>query len=358
MSDGGSAGQYYDWERAAYELFIEHQPALWEWLKNRPPPVVESLVDLQQTLPDVLNPIGFSHTEPWKNDTIKVSAPKNIDISERVFPVLAIVSEEILTSFGLSVFHTRSIERSIFGEEFDHVGSLPTYIELFVKTRESSYKQYALLNLLTDDRVDKNMMRQWTMRLGALRLSELISSYDFVVSFETQCRRVLRNPRTLDSLGNRNWNVISSEVLQIAKRNGRQLSHQNLIDVFYFCCREELESSGAPKTWDEFENHCLSRLQELGFAAELTPVGRDFGADIIAVKGSLTIAIQCKAYADPVGVKAVQEVVASLPIYSADFGAVVSASGFTSAARELAESHSVALLTTETITSIDGYWRR
>jgi restriction system protein len=76
----------------------------------------------------------------------------------------------------------------------------------------------------------------------------------------------------------------------------------------------------------------------------LRPGPRGSPLDLLTRKNGLTYAIQCKFYSTPVGVGAVQEVAAGLVHYVADCAVVVALSGFTTAARRLAESTSVLLI--------------
>jgi restriction system protein len=94
----------------------------------------------------------------------------------------------------------------------------------------------------------------------------------------------------------------------------------------------------------EFELACQEILEERGWSARRTPAGGDQGADIIAERDGLTVAIQCKRLARPVGNKAVQEVVAARTYYEADAAAVVAAGDYTEAARRLAARNGVLLL--------------
>ena len=68
------------------------------------------------------------------------------------------------------------------------------------------------------------------------------------------------------------------------------------------------------------------------------------GADVIAYKDNVKYVIQVKFYSNPVGNKAVQEVVASIGMYKADKGMVVTNSTFTSSAVELANVNNVELV--------------
>lgn len=102
---------------------------------------------------------------------------------------------------------------------------------------------------------------------------------------------------------------------------------------------EPLRSDGV-----EFERACLSVLSQAGWQGSVTKATGDQGVDIIARKGSISIAIQCKDHKLPVGNGAVQEVYAGMKFYEADIAIVVCPSGFTEAAIELAGKLGVCLV--------------
>lgn len=111
--------------------------------------------------------------------------------------------------------------------------------------------------------------------------------------------------------------------------------------------------SGAAKG-EEFEYECMNLLQENGWSVDMTPKSGDQGVDLLARKNSLLVAVQCKNYSNKIGNSAVQEIVAGKEHYHADYAVVVSASGFTKPARELAESNGVVLLHIEDLPSLEG----
>lgn len=97
-----------------------------------------------------------------------------------------------------------------------------------------------------------------------------------------------------------------------------------------------------------FEQLCLKLFQHMypEYVVQRTQVN-DFGADIIvhfAVDRKMVI--QCKTAQDgkPVGVRAVQEALASKDFYGAEFACVTSNTRFTPAAEELAEKSNVSLM--------------
>lgn len=87
----------------------------------------------------------------------------------------------------------------------------------------------------------------------------------------------------------------------------------------------------------EFEYFCADLLKKRGFVdVEVTKGSGDYGIDILAEKEGVTYAIQCKRYASPVGVKAIQETYAGRDYYDRMVGAVMTNQYFTSPAVEAA----------------------
>lgn len=87
----------------------------------------------------------------------------------------------------------------------------------------------------------------------------------------------------------------------------------------------------------DFEYFCADLLRKRGFQdVEVTKGSGDYGIDILAEKEGITYAIQCKCYATPVGVKAVQEAYAGRDYYDCMVGAVLTNQYFTTPAVEAA----------------------
>jgi len=95
---------------------------------------------------------------------------------------------------------------------------------------------------------------------------------------------------------------------------------------------------------NEYEHYCADLLREKGWEAKVTKASGDQGVDIIATRGRLKIAVQCKLYAKPVGNKAVQEIRTGVEFVEADYGVVVAPKGFTRSAKELANKTGVKLM--------------
>ncbi len=100
----------------------------------------------------------------------------------------------------------------------------------------------------------------------------------------------------------------------------------------------------------EFEEYVANLYKKLGYKIEeVTKKSGDQGADVIAWKNKEKYVIQAKFYNSPVGNKAVQEVVASLGMYKANKGIVVTNNTFTISAIELAKANNIELIDGEKI---------
>jgi restriction system protein len=94
----------------------------------------------------------------------------------------------------------------------------------------------------------------------------------------------------------------------------------------------------------EFEGYVAARLGRAGWQVRFTPAVGDYGVDLIAEKNGQCVAIQCKRYGKPVGVAAVQQVVAGALHHGCTRSIVFSNQEFTSAAKQLAGTHRCQLI--------------
>ncbi len=94
---------------------------------------------------------------------------------------------------------------------------------------------------------------------------------------------------------------------------------------------------------EEFELLLKDIFQKLGYEVALTKKSHDYGADLIVSKKKTKMLIQAKCYAKAVGVKAVQEIVASRKHYKVDEVIVATNNYFSKDARILAEENNVGL---------------
>jgi restriction system protein len=94
----------------------------------------------------------------------------------------------------------------------------------------------------------------------------------------------------------------------------------------------------------QFEHFCAQIARRVGWDARVTQGSGDQGIDVIANNTTHKVVLQCKKHTRPIGIKAVQEIVAGKHFENADFAAVVSNAPFTPAAMQLASSAGVALL--------------
>ena len=94
----------------------------------------------------------------------------------------------------------------------------------------------------------------------------------------------------------------------------------------------------------DFEKLSKSLLECNNFTDVIvTKASGDYGADVIVSKDEIKYAIQCKKYSSSVGVRAVQEVMASREMYKCHVGAILTNNYFTSNAIKLAEENKIIL---------------
>ncbi len=94
---------------------------------------------------------------------------------------------------------------------------------------------------------------------------------------------------------------------------------------------------------EAFEEVLVAHFRAQGYVARLTPNGADFGADLVLERDGQKTVVQAKRWSGTVGVRAVQEVVAARAHYKATKAMVVTSSGFTDQAVQLARSNAVEL---------------
>lgn len=94
----------------------------------------------------------------------------------------------------------------------------------------------------------------------------------------------------------------------------------------------------------EFESFCSHLLEETGWNVKSVGRSGDQGVDLIAETYGRKVVLQCKLYSNPVGNKAVQEVLSGMKWEDADFAAVVSNNTYTKSARQLAAKNNIFLL--------------
>lgn len=103
----------------------------------------------------------------------------------------------------------------------------------------------------------------------------------------------------------------------------------------------------------EYEQYCKQILENMSWSVLATPASGDQGVDLIAIHPSgFRVCIQCKYSSNPVGNSAVQEVVAGKAHYSGTHAVVVSHSGFTKSAIDLARSNNVVLIGTDELQNL------
>ncbi len=115
----------------------------------------------------------------------------------------------------------------------------------------------------------------------------------------------------------------------------------------YLQRRRKLLSSGIAEidkmSGKMFELLLLETFRKSGYKGKTTQEYGDYGADLLLVKDNVKYVVQAKRWNQKVSVKAIQEIVAAIKHYKADKGMVITNSGFTKNAENLARSNQVEL---------------
>ena len=94
----------------------------------------------------------------------------------------------------------------------------------------------------------------------------------------------------------------------------------------------------------EFEELLMMIFTTLGYNVSLTRATGDYGVDLLIRDDEGLTAVQAKRHTNNVGIKAVQEVYTGMRHHNADYGWVITNSGFTKSAYTQAQSTGVKLI--------------
>ncbi len=133
--------------------------------------------------------------------------------------------------------------------------------------------------------------------------------------------------------------------MQFAKTQHKALTKkQREQDAWQQACGHAKASELDQLSGTEFEEFLAGLFRAQGYAAELTAVTGDYGADLILTKNGRRISVQAKRHVGSVGVQAVQEALSGQAYYQCDTAWVITTGAFTTNARVLAEKSGVKLI--------------
>ena len=95
---------------------------------------------------------------------------------------------------------------------------------------------------------------------------------------------------------------------------------------------------------EEFERLLKEVFECLGYDVKLTKKSHDFGADLVVSKKGVSSLVQAKCYGKTVGIKAVQEIIASRKHYGVNDVIVATNNYFSKEAQLLADENDVVLM--------------
>mgnify|MGYP001191240693 FL=1 len=173
-----------------------------------------------------------------------------------------------------------------------------------------------------------------------------MDSFDFLSGWENYQKAY--NPKDEDgNLIDDMWTFISSQFFIVMGETDKQLQ---LNEEERIAAGFSDEMSG-----EDYEIYCKNILIEAGWNMEQTSKTNDQGVDLIGYICDFKICIQCKRYSNPVGNKAVQEIIAGKQFYGGTHAVVVSNAGFTKSAETLAAKTGVILISDIELEKLEDY---
>ena len=173
-----------------------------------------------------------------------------------------------------------------------------------------------------------------------------MDSFDFLSGWKNYQKAY--NPKDEDgNLIDDMWTFISSQFFIVMGETDKQLQ---LNEEERIAAGFSDEMSG-----EDYEIYCKNILIEAGWNMEQTSKTNDQGVDLIGYICDFKICIQCKRYSNPVGNKAVQEIIAGKQFYGGTHAVVVSNAGFTKSAETLAAKTGVILTSDIELEKLEDY---
>jgi hypothetical protein len=188
--------------------------------------------------------------------------------------------------------------------------------------------------------------------------------WDIIKTNKAKVIKAYRHTVTTDVFGDADYTRFNKEIFKFLEKN--LLSHhrdcfqhygatfksffdqhlaQNIGEKIKGKYNKELVSDfDFSMTPREYELFCEDKFKKNGWEASATQASSDQGVDVEAKRNGVKVVAQCKKFKKPVGNKAVQEVVAGIKHYSANYGVVIAPNGFTKSAIKLAESNNIKLI--------------
>ena len=173
-----------------------------------------------------------------------------------------------------------------------------------------------------------------------------MDSFDFLSGWKNYQKAY--NPKDEDgNLIDDMWTFISSQFFIVMGETDKQLQ---LNEEERIAAGFSDEMSG-----EDYEIYCKNILIEAGWNMEQTSKTNDQGVNLIGYICDFKICIQCKRYSNPVGNKAVQEIIAGKQFYGGTHAVVVSNAGFTKSAETLAAKTGVILISDIELEKLEDY---
>lgn len=305
-------------------------------------------------------------------ENLRIRGSAKLDVTIQVYPGLSYIDESEVLKFSPhdeSVSELEQLAELIFGH---HYASLKAPLGTDAKSWHNSLltafwpqtygnrsSEIAFFMAILDGgqvlKDAKAAVRFIRLHNAFRRIFSMAEAYHFYLEHKEYVDRAIRGNLKVRLDGSSNYAKINSLLSNRVRQENEllRIDTDDLIAISSACTEKKADYTS---TWQDYERTCLEILELNGYQSQLTKVGADYGGDITCIKNERTYVIQCKKLSKAVGISAVQEAVAARIHYAVDFAVVVSESGFTKAASELAERSETMLTRSSKLNNIEAHW--
>ena len=333
-------------------IFLAYQPALWVYLSDVGMHEA-SFFDTREMFPNILfkggnSRVYFPERHHRSFDEIELGQNYN-----KLFPCVNIIPKEKIIQ---CVSFDKPLRSYNFWHNFVRLG-FPEHLESWSSWFDEHEIFLGLeLKYRTNSERDSLIFEYCAMQVGCNMIYRMSKHYDFFVSFKHDVLNAFRSKLRVVSFGQHDFTDVEASLLKLVARDPTRCSESAVDDLIIYAIAENAPYKGNHvEKGREYEETCRILFEKFLWRAGTTPSTGDFGADIIVSKNNTTYVVQCKDHIKPIGIKAIQEVVAAASYYNADGAVVVARNGFTNAAEQLASSNGVMLTNENGIEFLNPY---
>lgn len=263
------------------------------------------------------------------------------------YPIFGIILLSIIVVFCFWIFHiTRDTDKNKNPTTGVNQDSYDEAFKLAEERRKRKQKE---------KNIRKATIKQLTRNLPKDFETIIEKNFKVVAS-------AYRKSVTSNAFGKKNYDKFIPQLIEYLQDNSKIVDrldrefnkevqwNEDTIDRYIKFIETKIKESNSKFDYSDdmdpydYEHLCAQEFKNNKWDAEATQGSSDQGVDVIAKKDARILVAQCKRFINPVGNKAVQEIVAGMKYYEATEGVVIAPNGFTNSAKNLAEANNIKLI--------------